>query len=238
MSEKEQRSHKRHPFNIQRGYVEGQLKIDQRALVVNFGTVQFVRDGFLFRVDQDDLIGIGLSPTGQLEISLKLYSKNDQMLALIEKNEWKTGQHLPWDLQSAWRWLKLRNRKYDIAIEIDARRMPVEIHGDLWRRSQHFELMGRGVKFNGVVQNVSFRELCLVAMYLRADTKSGTLQIVPDERFGGKGVLVSWPNLAERIQKGLDAWDDLVRGRPFPEKIYSARKTDTGYEISAEDKSP
>jgi hypothetical protein len=211
MSEKEQRFYKRHPFNINKGYADGQLKIDQRALVVSGGTVQFIRDGFIFRVDQEDLLSISLSEVGQLEISLKLYSKKNNLLAEIERNDWKTGEGLPWDLESGWRWMRLRNRKYDVAVEIDARRMPVEIRGNLWLRSQHFELTGRGIKFNGTTGNLGMSNLCLVAVYLRADSKLGRFEIVPDERFG-EGKIISWPDLPERIQKGLNAWDVLVNG--------------------------
>ncbi len=109
MPEKEQRWFKKHPFNIQRGFADGQLAIKQSALVVSFGTVQFVRDGFLFKVDDEQLASISLNEKGRLDISLALYSKEDHLLAVIEKNEWKTGQNLPWDLQSGWRWLRLRN---------------------------------------------------------------------------------------------------------------------------------
>lgn len=236
MSEAEQRTYKKQPFNIKRGFADGLLKIEQAALVVNLGSVQFVRDGFLFRVDQEELLSIKLNEGRQLEISLKLYSKKDDLLALIENNQWKTGQNLPWDLQAGWRWLRLRNRKYEIAIEIDARRMPVGIRGDLWRRGQHFEITGNSLKFNGVIKRFTMKDLCLVGMYLSADTKTGTFNLVPDERFGPMGVLVSEANLYQRIQKGLAAWEGLVSKKPMPEKIYTARKVEGGFVISSEDK--
>jgi HNH endonuclease len=223
LSEHEQRGFKKHPFNIIKGYADGLFKIDQNALVVSFGTVQFIRDGFLFKVDQEQLIAIGLSEGGRLELTLRLYSKKDNLIALIEKNEWKTGKKFPWDLQAGWRWLRIRNKLYNVALEIDARQIPVQIRGNLWRHGQHFELTGLGIKFNGVIRNFSMRNLCQVGMYFLADTKAKTLQIVPDERFH-QGVMVSETNVAERIRKGLQAWDDLVNGRPFPEQIYTAKR--------------
>src|SRR5487761_275873 len=157
-------------------------------------------------------------------------------LQSLKKMNGKTGQNLPWDLQAGWRWLRLRNRKYEIAIEIDARRMPVGIRGDLWRRGQHFEITGNSLKFNGVIKRFTMKDLCLVGMYLSADTKTGTFNLVPDERFGPMGVLVSEANLYQRIQKGLAAWEGLVSKKPMPEKIYTARKVEGGFVISSEDK--
>ncbi|MCL5066992.1 MAG: hypothetical protein M1368_01395 [Thaumarchaeota archaeon] len=233
MSEAEQRTCKKQPLNIKRGFAYGLLTIEQTALAVNLGSVQFVRDGFLFRVDQEELLSIRLSDKRQLEISLHLYSKKDELLAFIENNQWKTGQNLPWDLQAGWRWLRLRHRKYKVALEIDARRMPVGIRGDLWRHGQHFEITGNSLKFNGVIKRFKMKDLCLVGMYLSADTKSGTFNLVPDERFGPKGVIVSEANPYERMQKGLAAWDDLVNKRPVPEKIYAARKVEGGLSSQA-----
>lgn len=42
MPEKEQRSFKANPYNIERDYVEGMLKINQNILIVELGNVQFI----------------------------------------------------------------------------------------------------------------------------------------------------------------------------------------------------
>src|SRR5487761_1588566 len=155
-------------------------------------------------------------------------------LQSLKKMNGKTGQNLPWDLQSGWRWLRLRNKKYDIAIELDARVNPVQIRGNLWRKGQHFEIRSSGIKFNGVIQNAQVQNLCLVGTYFKVDTLAKSLSFVPDERFG-QGVWVSESNVSKRIRKGLQAWDDLVAGRPpSAAQMYTATKTADGFKISAE----
>lgn len=42
MLEPEQRFYKENPFNIKEGYVEGQLKVNQKAPVINIGSVQII----------------------------------------------------------------------------------------------------------------------------------------------------------------------------------------------------
>lgn len=214
LSETEQRELKRSPFNIRKSYADGMLKIDQSSLVVGFGTVQLVRDGFLFKVDEEDLVSVRIGGMGRLELSLRLYSRRDNLIARVENNEWKTGSMFPWDLQARWQWLKIRNKKCDVALEVDARQVPIQILGDLWRHDQHFELTESGIKFNKIPQQISISNLCWVGLYLRANSKTRSLQIVPDERFG-KGVMVSEADVSVRIAKGLRIWDDLINGRPY-----------------------
>ncbi len=169
MTEDEQRFYKLHPFNIERKYGQGKLKINQK---------------------------------------LKLYDHNDQLLAHIEDNEWISGDPMPWDLESSFQWLKICHRLRNIALEIDARTSPIEIRADLWQKSQNFQLNPHRILFNGIVQNVGFINLCFVAIRLVADTPSKLFYLESDPRFG-KVVIVSLPDLQERIKKGLKAWQQL-----------------------------
>lgn len=209
ITEQEQRGQKASPFNIKRGYVNGKLKVAQSTLVVSVGSNQFIRDGFVFRVDTEPLLSLHINSSSMLEISLYLYDEDDNLLATIDHNEWRSEGSLPWDLSSGFRWLTLRQKKRMIALSIDARRIPLMISGSLWHKQQHFEMGPSGLLFNGVARNVGFAELCFVAMYLQANTETKQFLIVPDEGFG-KGTLVSEANRKERIRKGLRAWDKLV----------------------------
>ena len=92
---------------------------------------------------------------------------------------------------------------------VDAREFPIEIRGDLWLRSQNFQVNRDWIRFNGVVQNVGFSNICFVGMHLVADITMSRFTIQPDPRFG-KGKLVSCSDVRERIESGLAAWDALL----------------------------
>lgn len=208
MTEEEQRFYKAHPFNIEKGYVEGKLKIKQKSPVVVIGTNQFVGDGNFILVDHENLLSLGIDTSGRIELSVQLYDRNDQLLAFIECNKWISGDPMSWDLESSFQWLKIRHRLRAIALEINARNFPIEIRADLWRRGQNFQLNPYQIRFNGIAQDVGFINLCFVAIRLVADTSLKQFKLEPDPRFG-KGVLVSWADLQERIEKGLKAWENL-----------------------------
>jgi len=207
MTEEEQRFYKLHPFNIERGYVEGKLKVNQKLPVVVVGTNQFVGEGDFILVDQESLLSLKVN-SGRLELSVQLYDSNDQLLAYIENNEWISEDPMPWDLESSFQQLKIRHKLRNIALEIDVRRFPIEIRADLWRKGQNFQLNPHQILFNGKVQNVGFINLCFVAMKLVADTSSKQFRLEPDPHFS-RGVLVSWPDLRERIERGLRTWEQL-----------------------------
>ncbi len=208
MPEEEQRFFKSHPFNIVRGYVKGKLKINQRALAVTIGSNQFVGDGCFILVDQEEVISVSTDITGKLALSAKLYDRDDHLLVAIEDNEWISGDPFPWDLESRFQWLKMRRKIGDIALEIDARKFPIEIYADIWRKGQNFQLSRDWIRFNGVQQNIGFKDLCFVALRLAVDTQEKKFKIEPDLRFG-KGMFISWPDVQERVKKGLESWERL-----------------------------
>src|SRR5712692_7936645 len=58
--EPEQRSWKAKPFNIERGYVDGQLKINQSYCAVACGSCLMVNDGTQVRIDGEPLLSLSL----------------------------------------------------------------------------------------------------------------------------------------------------------------------------------
>lgn len=212
MTEAEQRCLKLDPFNMKRGYVDGQFKVNQNAVAVSIGSNQFVNDGDLVLVDDESLVSLNVDQDGRLEVSLRLYDSNDKLLASVVQNEWISGEQLPWDLQSGFQWLRISQAPRRIVLELDARNNPVRLIANLWRKRQNIALSEDWIRFNGVVKNVGFANLCFVALQLVADTKGGKFLIRPDPRYG-KGHLVSWPDEAERIKKGLRLLDEMMEGR-------------------------
>lgn len=213
MLEKEQRELKAHPYNIEKGFVEGKLKFNQKTPVVNIGTCQILGETDFFLVDGESLLSLSVNH-GSLELSLNLYDKEDHQVVVIKDNEWISGDPLPWDLESRFQWLRIRRKLRDIELEIDASKTPIDLRADLWRKKQNFLLKPREILFNGVVQNTGFRDLCLVGLQLEANTNKKTFSFGPDPRYGS-GSIVSHKDVKERVKQGLLAWKKLVCEHDF-----------------------
>ena len=208
MTKSEQLFYKANPYNIKRGFIEGQLKVNQNVPVINIGSNQFVGDGDFLIVDGESLLAVSIE-SRRLQLSMKLYDQKDNLVAEVKNNEWISGDPLPWDLQSKFQWLRIRRKQRDIMLEIDARKFPINVRADIWRKGQNFQLRPRDIIFNGVRSNIGFRNLCFVALRLEADIQKQSFSIVPDPRFR-KGMFVSDPDVKKRIKKALKGWNKLV----------------------------
>lgn len=221
MLEQEQRLLKANPFNINAGYVEGMLKVNQDTPAINVGSVQFVGEGDFLIVDGENLLSVRIVE-GRLEISMKLYESSDRLIAEIDGNEWISGDRLPWDLACSFQWLRIRSKPRDIELEIDARSYPFEIHADMWRKGVNFQLTPDSLKFNGISSRGTLRNLCLVAGRLEVDTSKKEFRIAPDSRFG-MGHFVSESNVGQRVRIGLQAWKELTCKHEF-QNVVDKRK--------------
>lgn len=210
LTEAEQRDSKENPINIKNGVVEGLLRTPDPAVVVEVGTNLFVGRGFKLVVNDSPLLALNRADVGRLLISLDLFDDQDNLLFSIVDNEWIAGDPLPWDFEFGVRVLTVRRRKGHITLEVDARKTPVALRGDLWRANQNFSISPAGLVFNGVVKNVSFAHVGLVAMGLWADTSRDELTLRPDPAYTA-GSIVSWPDKVERIAKCLEALENLEK---------------------------
>lgn len=223
LDEDEQRQHKAHPCNIARGWVEGALAIKQRAMAVAMGSTQFVGDGTFIRVDGQPLLSLSVSADGRLELSVALYDSDNNLLGLVERNEWIAGDPYPWDLEYGGRWLLIRRKKHEVSLIIDARSKVVSVQGNLWFSKQRFAIRERAIEFKGTalqpshsaIRNSSFANLCFVGAGLAATSAPPSLAVVPDPRFK-QAMIVSWPDVDERVQKGVEAWATLSRHSTTP----------------------
>ena len=210
ITEEEQRQSKANPVNIQRGYAEGLLRITEPAVAVHVATNDFVGPGFKLVVDNQPLLALDRASAGRLHLSLDLCDQDDNLLLGIVNNEWIAGDPLPWDIEFGVRWLTIRRHRGDVALRLDARATPVTLQGDFWRKGQHFSLGPTGLYFNGVLRNIGFIELGLVALGIHVDTAAGHLELKPDARLG-KAMIVSWPDRAQRLVKCFEALEQLER---------------------------
>ena len=212
MSKEEQRFYKANPYNIEKGFVEGKLKVKQKTPVVNIGSCQFIGDGGLFLVDDENLLSIEINE-GRLELSMKLYDQNDNLVAEIERNEWVSGNPLPWDLESKFQWFRIRRKLRDIQLEIDAREYPINIRADMWRNGVNFQLTPNEVVLARAPGRIAFGNLCFVGSRLKADMSKEKYIIAPHPRFGHS--IISYPDIKERIKIGLSAWKELTCKHEF-----------------------
>ncbi len=131
---------KKAPYNIVKGYVDGPLPINSRALAVEVGSNQLVGAGFKFVVDQIPLLELKKNIEHHLLLSMDLYDPEDNLLISITDNEWISGDPLPWDFEYNFNWLRLRRKDRVVSIEIDARKEPLSLLGDLYLKKQNFSI--------------------------------------------------------------------------------------------------
>jgi hypothetical protein len=216
LDESEQRRFKANPYNIMHGLAQGPLALRQRTLAIGLGSTQFVGDGTFIRVGNQPLLSLSLSGDGRLQVSVELNDRDGNLLALIDKNEWVTGDPYPWDLEYGGRWLLIRRQHGEISLYVDARPSLVSVRGSLWYKQQHFTITEAGIEFNGLdlqsgqpgIRGSGISNLCLVGAGLLATTEPPSLAITVDPRFK-QAMLVSWADVDERIQKGVEAWERL-----------------------------
>jgi hypothetical protein len=213
LTEAEQRKAKARPFNIVRGYADGLLKLHAKLCAIAVGSVQFVGEGVWISIDGEPLLRLAMDEQGRLEISLTLYDHNGALLAIIERNEWISGDPLPWDIESGFQTLRIRRKHREVVFDCDVRQSPPRVFAELWKGAQLVSLRRSGIFLDGdAAQRISIEELCLVAFRLELDTRARKFHLVPNEATG-KGTIVSWPDSTERLRRGLDAWFGL-KGQP------------------------
>jgi hypothetical protein len=201
MPETEQRHHKTKPRNIDRGFAQGLLAIRQDYCTANFGTITVVGEGTFLRINGEDVFGLNRGEKN-LEISLRLYSEQDQLLLEIDKNEWVSGDPLPWDIEADWQVLTLRERERHISISLNAKSVPLEVRAEMWRSGKRITLDSKGITI-GPESGWAFRELALVGMVLEVNTEGLRLGPAPGNP---EGNIISWGNRRERLWKAKDAW--------------------------------
>jgi hypothetical protein len=223
MLEEEQWNYKKNRYNIENGFVQGQLKVNQTTPVVNIGNSQFIGTGDFLVVDGENLLSLQINE-GKLEVSIKLYDQNDVLVADIQNNEWISGNPLPWDIEASFQLLKIRRKHRDFEFFLDARAEPIDIRADMYRKKQNFQLRSNEIFFNGVKTHITLSNFCYVALRLEADTTNDSFSIAPDSRFG-KGIFVSYPNTKERIRRGLLAWKELSCEHEFDTIVKKVKYT-------------
>lgn len=203
-----QRAAKVEPLNIRNGYANGLLKMGDSGLAISVGANLLVGPGFKFVVNGVPLLSIETDEDARLLLSMDLYDAQDTLLTTIHRNEWLSGDPLPWDIEFNHRMLTVRRKSREMSLSIDARMEPIQLKGRLFREGQLFEIGPQALRFNGVIQDLTFVGLGLVGLILAADTGKGTFQLVPDPRYGA-GKIVSSLTPSELLEDCYEALREL-----------------------------
>jgi len=100
LQETEQRALKATPFNIARGFANGQLSIKQMGSSIDFGGHIFESvAGDLLRINGETLISASVTSEGSLLLGIRLYDEADSLVAEVSENEWISHDPLPWDIE-------------------------------------------------------------------------------------------------------------------------------------------
>jgi len=203
MSKPEQRALKASPFNRKTGRASGMLAVKQSYCAADIGTVTVVGEGVFLSIDQSPMLSFDLDGN-QLLISLKLYDEKDNLLVEICRNEWITGDPLPWDIEADWQRLMLRERARKISLNINAKRIPMEITGEFWLGGKKIVCDRDGISLHRTEGNgaARFSQLAFVGMQINIDSTNFSFGPLPNS----SACIISWPNPRERLWKAKDAW--------------------------------
>lgn len=207
LTEIQQRRIQKAPHNVEKGYASGDLLVGQRYVAVAFGGTLLVGDGSRISVDGVDLLKLSVSNDGELELSVELRDPSGKVLAVIDHNEWISGDPSLWDMTSDHDRLKIWSASRRIALDLDARATPVKLRADLWHKGQLIRLNASGISWDGeIINGGGISDLGLVGMSLELQTEPTGLNIVP---YLGQGMLVSEPDAVIRLTKSVNAWQKI-----------------------------
>jgi hypothetical protein len=204
MTEAEQRILKANPINIKNGQVGGLLKINQKLLILSLGNNEFINDRELITIDEENIIELTQSEEGAILLSLKLYDAKNNLLLKIEENEWVSGDYLPWDIDSSFQFLKIRQKKGKIILDIDVKGETILMTGNLFYNGLELQI----TKDRILSQQIDSAETCFVGCSIKFDTNKHliTLAIHP---IYNQAKIVKDITQSSRISKGLIEFEIL-----------------------------
>lgn len=213
LSEREQRRLQHSPHNIARGYASGSLLVKDSYLAVAFGGTLLVGAGAQLAIDGFELFRLDADDDGCLLLSADLKDESGTSIALIERNEWVSGDASVWDMTSDHDRLKIRSGSRKIALHIDARAEPVRVSADLWFSGQLVRLSARGLTWKGASCTGGILDLGLVGFSVEIMTSTRSANMTP---YLGNGVLVAEADPVKRLSKSVNAWRGLQGGNAVP----------------------
>jgi hypothetical protein len=180
LRETDQRKFKANPFNRKHGFASGLLSVPTEVCALLLGQNTLMGTGCFIRVDETCLLSLHPGPERQLQISAAIYNRADELMVLIERNEWMTGDPTPWDFESDYQYLKLRSKTNDVLLELRADKQPMRIRAKLWRRGISIDARPSQILINGgPTQGMTMSGNTLQNWCLAISSHSGAGGIVP-----------------------------------------------------------
>jgi hypothetical protein len=142
-----QRELQHKPHNIMKGYANGLLVLNGPYCVIQTGGVIIINRGILLSVDGHPLLSLNIGPTNQLELSVNLYDKKDRLIAVIDRNEWISGDVKLWDIRADHQKLTINKTHGKIELDINTQGDVILIKAKLWYKRQQIRLNNTGLFF-------------------------------------------------------------------------------------------
>jgi len=211
-SEAQQREMQASPFNVRRGLAGGMLYTKQEYCAVLAGGVLLVGEGPVIVADGEPLLTLTPGTNGHVGLSASLHDKNDNLVALIEDNEWISGDATVWDMESDHQKLVVRSSVNKVALNLNMKGEPAHLRAKFWRSGYMVDLRGIGIRVNGVNAGQHLSEgLAFAGMTLDLDTEIPRVQLTPQLKHA---FIVSEHDPLERLKKTVEAWRRLKNEEP------------------------
>lgn len=105
--------------------------------------------------------------------------------------------------------ISVRQKRGSISLSVNARDWPITVRGRLHRRGQTLQLTPTTLRIDGVLEDIQFQRLGLVAMNIVVDTVQGLIRFGPYFPFRA-GMMVSNADDDERLRLSLEAYRKLA----------------------------
>ncbi|MDF2448772.1 MAG: hypothetical protein K0R26_1276 [Bacteroidota bacterium] len=195
----EQRHLKKNPINIQKGRVNGLLKINQKQLVLSVGSNEFINDNEIITIDEEKIIELSQSENGAINLSLRLFDSDNKLILEIDENEWISG-----DMECSFQLLKLRQKMGKIAVTVDTRKNYISLTGTILYNG--IELKITETKMFSTQLNAI--NTCFIGSTIKFNSNQKTISLNVHPVFKIAKVVTD-PNREIRIRKGLKLFEEM-----------------------------
>ncbi|MFB7085522.1 hypothetical protein [Streptomyces sp. NPDC056296] len=205
-SDAQQREMQDAPFNIRKGLAGGMLHTRQNYCAVLAGGVLLVGEGPVIIADGEPLLTLSPDEGGHIKISMTLRDKDGNLIALIEDNEWLSGDTTVWDMESDHQKLVVRSAANHVALNLNMKGEPAHLRAKFWHGGYLVDLRGIGIRINGRNAGQQISDLAFAGMALDLDTEIPRVRLVPQLK---RALTISGPDPLDRLKKTVEAWQRL-----------------------------
>jgi hypothetical protein len=206
-SDAQQREMQNAPFNARKGLTGGMLHTRQNYCAILAGGVLLVGEGPVIIADGEPLLTLSPDEGGHIKISMALRGKDGSLLALIEDNEWLSGDAAVWDMESDHQKLVVRSAANNVALSLNMNGEPAHLRAKFWQAGYMVDLRGIGIRVNGENAGQHISEgLAFAGTALDLNTEIPRVQLVSQHK---NALMISESDPLKRLKKTVEAWQRL-----------------------------